>query len=112
MPSGKHVFIEENHRGDEGYNSGGWYLPVNQMDINNPNTWWWYDPGSVWHNRKSTLNFADGRAEMHNWVDERTLELASTYDWNEIQATWQQPDNPDILYMMRGSGHKGSEIGW
>jgi len=112
MPSEKHVFIEENHRGSEGYNGGGWYLPVDQMDIRNPTTWWWYDPVSVWHNKKSTLSFADGHAEMHNWVDERTLELANTYDWAHIQAIWQQADNQDLLYMMRGSAHKKSEIGW
>jgi len=108
MPSGKHVFIEENHNAPRGYNDGGWYLPVDRININDPDGWEWWDPISVWHNKKSTLSFVDGHAESHNWVDERTLELANTYDPDEITylQVYAGSDNPDLLYMLRGSGHK------
>ncbi len=114
LPSEKHIFIEENHNAPRGYNDGGWFLPVpaSYMDIHDPTTWMWWDPISVWHNKKSTLSFVDGHAEMNNWVDERTLELANTYDPAviEVLKVTAGPDNPDLLYMIRGSAHKKSEL--
>jgi prepilin-type N-terminal cleavage/methylation domain-containing protein/prepilin-type processing-associated H-X9-DG protein len=63
-PVAKYVFVED-------FDSRG--LNVNSWCFNFPPAF--MDPMAMWHNRKSTLGFADGHAEMHRW------ETKSFIDW-------------------------------
>ena len=74
--------------GSHAYNSSGWMLPFYAT------TPTWRDPIAIWHNKRSTLGFADGHAEMHGWVDQETIGYSAV-----------QPDNPDLEYMRRGYPH-------
>jgi len=86
-PSMKYVFVEESD--DRGWNMGSWVV--------NPTGDTWIDPLAPWHNKRSTLGFADGHSEKHRWLDDRTIKM------NEEQQFGQtHPDNPDLLYMQRG----------
>lgn len=87
IPNTKFVFIEE--ADDRGWNMGSWVV--------NPTGDNWIDPLAIWHNKRSTLGFADGHAEKHRWLDKRTIELAE--DWSTNR---NQPGNPDLIYMQRG----------
>ena len=87
IPNTKFVFIEE--ADDRGWNMGSWVV--------NPTGDSWIDPLAIWHNKRSTLGFADGHAEKHRWLDKRTIELAE--DWSTNR---NQPGNPDLIYMQRG----------
>lgn len=65
-PGGKVVFLE--NVDDRGWLMGSWL-----MDHLNSR---WVDPIAIWHKDRGTLGFADGHAEMHNWVDKSTVENA------------------------------------
>ena len=79
------VFVEEEGSGATyGENDGGWRLPVGKVRlpsgivetrISDPNSWMFCDPLASYHNKSSTFGFADGHAERHTWMDERTLEF-------------------------------------
>ncbi len=66
-PATKYVFVEE--ADPRGSNIGSWQMQ--------PRSKTWTDPVAMWHNKKSTLGFADGHAEMHDWHDKSFIE------WNE-----------------------------
>jgi len=67
QPADKYVFVEEID--PRGYNMGSWV-------VNAPPSNSWIDPLAIWHNKQSTLSWADGRAEKHRWVDRSTMEAA------------------------------------
>jgi prepilin-type processing-associated H-X9-DG protein len=92
-PATKYVFVEE--ADTRGTNVGSWQM--------NPRDKTWTDPVAMWHNKKSTLGFADGHAEMHQWEDK------SFIDWN-LKAMYREPgfafgmtpppeDYIDVTYM-------------
>jgi prepilin-type N-terminal cleavage/methylation domain-containing protein/prepilin-type processing-associated H-X9-DG protein len=89
-PGSKYVFVEEND--PRGFNARAWHL--------DPTGDSWGDPLAVWHNKKSTLGFADGHSELHTWRDERTMEFSNGGAWGDDVA--YQPDNPDLKYMQAG----------
>lgn len=62
-PSSIYVFLEE----DEGSGSHNWGSWILDKDGDS-----WHDPISIWHKKASTLGFADGHAELHNWRDKNT----------------------------------------
>ena len=101
-PADKYVFVEE---GDpRGYNRGSWILQA----VDNLNIWDWTDPVAAWHNKQCALGFSDGHAEMHKWLDQRTIKLATTEDWNIIRMIRKgQFNNPDLVYMKKHYAHKG-----
>lgn len=93
-PGGKYVFIEE--MDGRGYNMGSWVIRPTGDE--------WVDPLAIWHNKRSTLGFADGHAEKHIWVDERTMQMA------EEQAFYfVTPESKDLEYMQRGYAYKSLE---
>jgi prepilin-type N-terminal cleavage/methylation domain-containing protein/prepilin-type processing-associated H-X9-DG protein len=66
-PSMKYIFLEDiDPRGD---NVGSWQIHYTPQQ--------WIDPLAMWHNRRSTLGFADGHSEMHQWHDK------SFIDWSQ-----------------------------
>lgn len=84
-PLSKVVFVEE--QGAE-FNWNNWALLLEDYR--------WTDPLAIWHNKQSTLGFADGHAEVHRWVDVRTIEMA------EKQEHWYYAaESEDLLYMQR-----------
>ncbi len=95
-PAQKYVFIEE--ADSRGTNIGSWQMY--------PKSKRWVDPVAMWHNRKSTIGFADGHAEMHQWEDETFIE------WNEramytptafsFNMTPPPDERTDIEFMARG----------
>jgi len=71
----------------------------------NPRSKTWVDPVAMWHNRQSTLGFADGHAEMHRWIDEHFIEwnLKAMYNTGfSFNLTPPADEREDIEYMARG----------
>ncbi|MBN1125418.1 MAG: prepilin-type N-terminal cleavage/methylation domain-containing protein [Sedimentisphaerales bacterium] len=66
-PGHKVAWVEE-HDG-YGYNGNTWNFYLNTLSK-------WGDPFAVAHNERSTLGFADGHAEKHQWQDQSTLDMA------------------------------------
>lgn len=90
-PATKYVFVEE--ADPRQWNMGSWIIyPTGDS---------WCDPLTVWHGNRSCLGWADGRAEMHRWLDERTIEMAEIF---ADQGGWSpnHPDSPDLKFMQRG----------
>ena len=88
-PGTKYVFVEE--ADGRGVNMGSWVL--------RPRTREWVDPFAIWHNERSTLGFADGHAEKHQWVDESTIIFSESQDpYYPLGAN--EPRN-DLDYMIR-----------
>jgi len=69
----RYVFVEEID--PRGFNVGSWQMNVKSKT--------WVDPLAMWHNKRSTIGYADGHAEMHVWVDE------SFKDW--CKGAWDKP---------------------
>jgi len=101
-PAIRYIFVEE--MDTRGSNLGSWQMHPRKS---NPS---WTDPVAMWHNKKSTLGFADGHAEMHAWQDK------SFIDWN-LKAMYGEPgfdfdmtppteDFQDIEYMAKGFPYK------
>jgi len=100
-PARKYVFVEE--ADPRHWNMGSWLV--------NPTGNQWVDPLTVWHEDRSTLGWADGRAELHKWEDERTI---SMYDEVFAQGNWSptHPDSVDLKFMQRGYQLRNSSTGW
>jgi len=73
-PARKYVLVEE--ADTRGYNMGSWQMQ--------PRDRTWTDPVAMWHNKRTTLGFADGHAEMHEWKDQYFI------DWN-LKAMYGEP---------------------
>jgi prepilin-type processing-associated H-X9-DG protein len=73
-PAYKMVFLEEND--GYGYNGNTFNFFLNTRA-------YWGDPFSISHKNRSTFGFADGHAEMHEWVDKSTREMseANIKEW-------------------------------
>jgi len=94
--SSKYFLVEE--ADTRGLNMGSWQMqPGNRM---------WTDPVAMWHNKRSTLGFCDGHAEMHQWQDQYFI------DWN-LKAMYGEAfsfggvtipadQQTDITYMAEG----------
>ncbi|MDH7599435.1 MAG: prepilin-type N-terminal cleavage/methylation domain-containing protein [Sedimentisphaerales bacterium] len=91
--SRKYVFVEEVD--PRGFNMGSWVISINRSSYQ------WVDPLAIWHNKRSTLSFVDGHAEIHSWEDRRTIAWAE-----EILRTGQfsvtHANSPDWEYMYEG----------
>jgi prepilin-type N-terminal cleavage/methylation domain-containing protein/prepilin-type processing-associated H-X9-DG protein len=93
-PAEKYIFTEE--MDTRGYNMGSWQM--------NPKAKTWCDPLAMWHNKKSTLGFADGHAEMHPWEDDYFIEwnLNCMYDPDPSGFSAPGPqERNDIEYMAK-----------
>jgi len=90
-PATKYVFVEE--ADPRKWNKGSWIVYPTGPD--------WCDPLSVWHGNRSCLGWADGRAEMHRWLDKRTIEMAEIYA-EEGEWSPTHPDSPDLKFMQKG----------
>lgn len=88
-PASKYVFLEESD--PRGMNSGSWVMSLHKEA--------WIDPLTVWHDDKSTLGFADGHAEIHQWFEQETIDMSKNQqfwvncpgsrDWKYMHDGWQ-----------------------
>jgi prepilin-type N-terminal cleavage/methylation domain-containing protein len=94
QPATKYVFVEESD--PRGWNKGSWVL--------NPRDGTWVDPLAIWHSRsRSTLGFADGRAEVHRWVDKSTIEMSRK---QEFFYPVPPGEGEDLRFMVSGFPQK------
>ncbi len=101
-PIEKMVFIEEYHP-EQNWLAGSWVLHVVLPDYITDSYWW--DIMAIWHNKKGTMSFADGHAEMMNWTDPRTIELSTlpTKPATSSNDQWSK-DNKDLQFLSRAYG--------
>ncbi len=67
-PSESLVFVEE--ADPRGYNWGTWVINVQPAPS-------WVDPFAIYHGTSSTLSFADGHVDLHQWTDSGVILAAS-----------------------------------
>jgi len=89
-PATKYAFVEE--ADPRGWNMGSWIIY--------PDGDSWCDPLTVWHGNRSCIGWADGRAEMHRWVDDRTMEMAKAYA-NDQEWGQNHPGSEDLKFMQK-----------
>ncbi len=98
--SEKYVFIEE--MDGRGSNMGSWI--IHPLTGNTPTSW--VDPIAIWHNKKSTLGFCDGHAELHKWTEKSTIDMAESQSFNHSPYYSDGEEGNDLLYMQRGYAFK------
>jgi len=97
--SRNYVFVEE--ADDRGWNLGSWLIDPDPKGLT------WVDAVAIWHNRKSTLSFADGHALTHKWLGETVLRASEvTPGVAKFGQTAKSPaDKQDVWYMKYGYTH-------
>ncbi len=100
-PGEKYVFVGEDVV-DSPVHSAQWYNLGSFVMMGGSNYWKWWDIPAFYHNDSSTLSFADGHAEMHEWKDPRTLALMKHVRGTPGQPSNSQPNNEDIVYLNEG----------
>lgn len=91
-PADKYAFVEEIDL--RGWNRGSW--------LTDPNGESWIDPVAVWHHMRSGMAFADGRAEMHRWLDKSTMDIAeraATGDTSVFTLSPPTDEGQDLEWM-------------
>jgi prepilin-type N-terminal cleavage/methylation domain-containing protein/prepilin-type processing-associated H-X9-DG protein len=95
-PATTYIFVEE--MDTRGCNINSWQM--------NPKSRTWTDPVAMWHNKKSTLSFADGSAEMHSWESpsfiEWNLNFMNQPGYQQFGMTPPGDDLKDINFMVNG----------
>ncbi len=95
-PATTYIFVEE--MDTRGFNINSWQI--------NPKARTWTDPVAMWHNKKSTLSFADGSAEMHSWESpsfiEWNLKFMNQPGYQQFGMTPPADDLKDINFMVEG----------
>ena len=90
------VFVEEID--PRGYNMGSWVVT---KDFQNS----WIDPVAIWHSKnRSTLGFADGSADMHQWINQSTIDIAMRAAWGDQSVFNFSPPSDeldDLRYMQK-----------
>lgn len=93
-PANRFTFVEEDYANPVGknqlYYAGGYVMMSSGY-------WSWWDWPAWYHNGRSTLGFADGHAEKHDWKDRRTLEIMRYGTGGSVQD-----NNEDIDYCNKG----------
>jgi len=94
-PALKLVFVAECD--PRKYNMGSWV-------VSHPPNNTWIDPLAIWHNKRSTIGWADGHAEKHRWVDKSTMHWADLAAIGEQGVFNKAPDageGEDLRFMQR-----------
>src|SRR5690606_21366181 len=90
-PSQAYVFIDEH---PDSINFGDFAVAMN--DGVAPTRIHIIDYPASHHNRAGGLSFADGHAEIHKWVDDRTIKPITH---QSLQLVVASPRNQDMVYM-------------
>jgi prepilin-type processing-associated H-X9-DG protein len=93
-PANKFTFIEEDYVIHNQWRYAGGFVTMNSNDY-----WSWWDWPAWYHNGRSTLGFADGHAEKHDWKDKRTQDLMRNGAPGDHNV---QLNNEDLVYMNNG----------
>ena len=93
-PGNRFTFIEEDY-----VIHGQWRYAGGFVTMNGSNYWSWWDWPAWYHNGRSTLGFADGHAEKHDWKDKRTQELMRNGSPTDLNI---QQNNDDLDYVNNG----------
>ncbi|MDI6447428.1 type II secretion system protein [Anaerobaca lacustris] len=92
-PATTYIFVEE--ADSRGTNIGSWQM--------NPGPRTWVDPVAMWHNKRSTLGFADGHGEMRTWQDQSFIEWNLTAMYTPASFTFNMTppadEREDVDYM-------------
>ncbi len=66
----------------------------------------WIDPLAIWHSKnRSTLGWADGHVDMHQWVNESTIDMARRAAWGDTSVFDMNPpadERDDLRFMHKG----------
>jgi len=89
-PADTMIFIDEH---EDSIYSGAFFVTTPQ----NSARAFWGLPGSR-HRGAGTLSFADGRVEVHKWVDPRTVKPVERTTPNN---GFQMPNNPDAVWIVQ-----------
>ena len=100
-PASKYVFLEESD--PRGYNRGSWVMRPKSKE--------WVDPFAIWHSRsKSTLGWADGSAEMHQWLSKSLIEwnkqACEEPDTFSFYKPRDEDDLEDFTFMLNGYAYR------
>ena len=100
-PAEKYILVEE--ADTRGSNLGSWQMNPRKTGST------WVDPVAMWHNKKSTLGFADGHAEMHDWRDPsfiawnlKAMYSPQTFTTADFSMTPPADEQTDITFMAKG----------
>ncbi len=93
-PANRFTFVEEDYVIHNQWRYAGGFVTMNSS-----NYWSWWDWPAWYHNGRSTLGFADGHAEKHDWKDKRTQELMRKGSPTDLNI---QQDNEDLVYVNNG----------
>jgi len=85
-PADFYILVEEQYK--RPLNQGAWHID---------NADQWCSSIAMWHYTKGILGFADGHAEIHKWLDKRTIAYHSSP--NLIDSGTPQKNNPDLKWM-------------
>ena len=93
-PGSRFILIEEND--NRGLNVNGWVMNI---DATPPG---FVDPFGIFHNKRSTLGYADGHCETTKWKDPRTMQYSKEifegrYPFTSTPA--EHTNNPDIEWL-------------
>jgi prepilin-type N-terminal cleavage/methylation domain-containing protein/prepilin-type processing-associated H-X9-DG protein len=91
-PADNYAFVEESD--PRGLNINSWVLYLNREQ--------WVDPLTVWHGDQGTIGFADGHAEVHRWMDRRTVNMSRDQLFGQLAN-----NNPDYRYLRKRWGSLG-----
>lgn len=95
-PGQRFTFIEEDYVIHRQWRYAGGFVTMASSDY-----WSWWDWPAWYHNGRSTLGFADGHAEKHDWKDQKTQDLMRLGD-NDTDDHNVQLDNQDLVYVNNG----------
>lgn len=95
-PAKQYVFVEE--ADPRGIQIGSWQM--------NPGAKTWVDPLTMWHPQRTTLGFADGHAETHQWQNRSLIEWChqAMYEPAKFAFSMTSPadEQEDVEYMAGG----------
>jgi len=95
-PGSKYIFLEDID--PRGSNVGSWQFDFNPEQF--------IDPVAMWHDKKTTLGFGDGHAEMHTWMDQSFIDWCeeAMYRPNSFTFNMTPPadEREDYEYLYRG----------
>jgi prepilin-type N-terminal cleavage/methylation domain-containing protein/prepilin-type processing-associated H-X9-DG protein len=102
-PANKFTFIEEDYVIHGQWRYAGGFVTMGENHGTHANYWNWWDWPAWYHNNRSTIGFADGHAEKHDWKDERTVQICK-YGNNPANGGIgvNQPNNEDLVYVNNG----------
>lgn len=97
-PANTIVFLAER---PDSINDGYFVIDMNGFDRERPSLRRYKinDYPAGYHSNGGTLSFADGHAEVHRWLDPRTVPPLSIF--NEIPQGIPSPENPDVGWMQQ-----------